>query len=71
MHQPGAHQLQGYNPAGSGSFQPSSSTGQAQGFSPQAEWDDGVWGAAKKWAQAAGGSIAAAEDEVWRRINKG
>ncbi|KAK2742018.1 hypothetical protein CKAH01_01445 [Colletotrichum kahawae] len=32
--------------------------------------DDGVWDTAKKWAAAAGGSLAAAEQEVWRRINK-
>jgi hypothetical protein len=33
--------------------------------------DDGVWGAAKKWAHNAGDSLAAAESEVWRRINQG
>ncbi|KAH8894794.1 hypothetical protein GQ53DRAFT_744208 [Thozetella sp. PMI_491] len=32
--------------------------------------DEGVWGSAKKWAQSAGEKIAAAESEVWRRINK-
>ncbi|CAM1505273.1 Fc.00g109100.m01.CDS01 [Cosmosporella sp. VM-42] len=32
--------------------------------------DEGVWDTAKKWAAAAGDSIAAAENEVWRRINK-
>jgi hypothetical protein len=32
--------------------------------------DDSVWGTAKKWAQAAGDSLAAAESEVWKRINK-
>lgn len=32
--------------------------------------DEGVWGATKKWAAAAGGSLAAAEQEVWKRINK-
>ncbi|OBR14006.1 hypothetical protein CH63R_02732 [Colletotrichum higginsianum IMI 349063] len=36
----------------------------------QARPDEGVWDTAKKWAQAAGGSLAAAEQEVWRRINK-
>ncbi|KAJ6446654.1 C6 finger domain-containing protein [Purpureocillium lavendulum] len=30
----------------------------------------GVWDAAKKWAAAAGESLAAAENEVWKRINK-
>lgn len=32
--------------------------------------DEGVWDTAKKWASAAGDSLAAAENEVWRRINK-
>ncbi|KAF4975840.1 hypothetical protein FZEAL_7429 [Fusarium zealandicum] len=31
---------------------------------------EGVWQAAKKWASAAGDSLAAAENEVWKRINK-
>ncbi|KAH8205727.1 hypothetical protein TruAng_000003 [Truncatella angustata] len=32
--------------------------------------DDGVWNSAKKWAQATGEKLAAAETEVWKRINK-
>lgn len=32
--------------------------------------DDGVWNSARKWAQVAGEKLSAAEDEVWRRINK-
>lgn len=32
--------------------------------------DESVWGAAKKWAAAAGDSLAKAENEVWKRINK-
>ncbi|TDZ36370.1 hypothetical protein C8034_v008508 [Colletotrichum sidae] len=36
----------------------------------QIQSDEGVWDTAKKWAQAAGGSLAAAEQEVWRRLNK-
>ncbi|KAI5465486.1 hypothetical protein BGZ63DRAFT_399947 [Mariannaea sp. PMI_226] len=32
--------------------------------------DEGVWSAAKKLAAAAGDGLAAAENEVWRRINK-
>ncbi|KZL87631.1 hypothetical protein CI238_07768 [Colletotrichum incanum] len=36
----------------------------------QAQSEEGVWDTAKKWAQAAGGSLAAAEQEVWKRINK-
>lgn len=34
------------------------------------EGEEGVWGAARKWAQAAGDKILAAESEVWRKINK-
>ncbi|KAK2050556.1 hypothetical protein LZ31DRAFT_537585 [Colletotrichum somersetense] len=36
----------------------------------QAQPDEGVWDTAKKWAQAAGGTLVAAEQEVWKRINK-
>ena len=32
--------------------------------------ESGVWDSAKKWAAAAGESIVAAENEVWKRINK-
>jgi len=32
--------------------------------------DESVWDTAKKWASAAGNSLAAAEGEVWKRINK-
>jgi hypothetical protein len=32
--------------------------------------EEGVWSTAKKWAQAAGEGLAAAESEVWKRINK-
>ena len=32
--------------------------------------DESVWGTAKKWASAAGDSLAKAENEVWKRINK-
>ncbi|KAK7940903.1 uncharacterized protein PG986_013290 [Apiospora aurea] len=32
--------------------------------------EEGVWGAAKKWAAGAGEKLAAAESEVWKRINK-
>ncbi|KND88003.1 hypothetical protein TOPH_07382, partial [Tolypocladium ophioglossoides CBS 100239] len=32
--------------------------------------EPGVWDSAKKWAAAAGESLAAAENEVWKRINK-
>lgn len=32
--------------------------------------DEGVWNSAKKWAQATGEKLVAAETEVWKRINK-
>lgn len=32
--------------------------------------DDGVWNTAKKWAQATGEKLAAAEKEIWKKINK-
>lgn len=38
--------------------------------SPSGE-EEGAWDSAKKWAQAAGDKLSAAENEVWRRINKG
>ncbi|EQK98843.1 hypothetical protein OCS_05445 [Ophiocordyceps sinensis CO18] len=31
----------------------------------------GVWDTARKWATAAGESLAAAESQVWKKINKG
>lgn len=34
------------------------------------EGDGGIWDQAKKWASAAGDSLAAAEHEVWKKINK-
>jgi len=34
------------------------------------EDDEGVWSAAKKWAQTAGSKLSEAEQEVWKRINK-
>lgn len=34
------------------------------------EEEEGIWNTAKKWAAAAGDSLAAAEQEVWKRINK-
>ncbi|KAI2630794.1 hypothetical protein GGR54DRAFT_584229 [Hypoxylon sp. NC1633] len=36
----------------------------------QTEDTGGVWGAAKKWAQQTGEKLAAAENEVWKKINK-
>ena len=64
-------QQQGYTQAGSAGYPRPSNQARGQGVLAGEEEDDGVWGATKKWAQTAGGSIAAAEDEIWRRINKG
>ncbi|KAK8049942.1 hypothetical protein PG994_011672 [Apiospora phragmitis] len=32
--------------------------------------EEGIWGTAKKWAAGAGEKLAAAENEVWKRVNK-
>ncbi|KAK8114292.1 hypothetical protein PG999_006361 [Apiospora kogelbergensis] len=32
--------------------------------------EEGIWGAAKKWAAGAGEKLAAAESEVWKRVTK-
>lgn len=71
-YQQGLHQHLGFTPAGPSGYQQPLYSGRGHTDTTAKEGeDDGVWEAAKKWAQAAGGSIAAAEDEVWRRINKG
>ncbi|KOS19266.1 hypothetical protein ESCO_000145 [Escovopsis weberi] len=31
--------------------------------------EDGVWSTAKRWAAAAGESIMAAEEQIWKKIN--
>ena len=36
----------------------------------QEDGNEGIWNTAKKWATAAGDSLAAAENEVWKRVNK-
>ncbi|KAF4580965.1 hypothetical protein GQ602_007102 [Ophiocordyceps camponoti-floridani] len=68
---------QGTQPAYSGSDHPPPQ--QSYGFpnststSSHAEGDaeaPGVWDTARRWASAAGESLAAAESEVWKRINK-
>ncbi|PHH72888.1 hypothetical protein CDD80_4195 [Ophiocordyceps camponoti-rufipedis] len=68
---------QGTQPAYSGSGHPPQQ--QPYGFpnstsmSLHAEGDaeaPGVWDTARRWASAAGESLAAAESEVWKRINK-
>ncbi|CAI6092040.1 unnamed protein product [Clonostachys chloroleuca] len=45
-------------------------TSQQQRFDDDQD-EEGLWGAARKWATAAGNSLAQAENEVWKRINKG
>ncbi|VUC33319.1 unnamed protein product [Clonostachys rosea] len=68
-HPPGYHQ----NALGPGL----SSRQEDQGiYTSQQRFDDdqdeeGLWGAARKWATVAGNSLAQAENEVWKRINKG
>ncbi|CAG9937525.1 unnamed protein product [Clonostachys rosea f. rosea IK726] len=45
-------------------------TSQQQRFDDDQD-EEGLWGAARKWATVAGNSLAQAENEVWKRINKG
>jgi hypothetical protein len=46
------------------------SSAEHRGYTVAEGPDEGVWNSAVKWAQAAGEKLAAAESEVWRRINK-
>ncbi|ROT38551.1 hypothetical protein SODALDRAFT_333150 [Sodiomyces alkalinus F11] len=53
-------------------YQPSghnASMGTAEQGSFMDEDDDGVWDTAKRWARTAGKNLAAAESEVWRKLN--
>ncbi|KAK5664134.1 hypothetical protein OQA88_349 [Cercophora sp. LCS_1] len=62
--------MPGYIPGAAGGYQQNSSSYQA-GYHenvPTRE-EDGVWGSAMKWAQAAGKKLSEAESEVWKRIN--
>jgi hypothetical protein len=54
---------QDVNAAGYNNYQSSTPTYEDQG-------EGSVWDTAKKWASSAGESLAAAEQEVWKRINK-
>lgn len=45
-------------------------SGNGTGGTAGDEGEEGVWGAARGYLQAAGEKLAAAETEVWRRINK-
>ena len=55
------------------------SSAQRAAHNASVEWDgqnggggdeEGIWNTAKKWATAAGENLAAAENEMWKRINK-
>lgn len=54
---------QDVNAAGYNQYQRSAAADEQQG-------ETSVWDTAKKWAASAGESLAAAESEVWKRINK-
>lgn len=64
-HPPGYHQ----NPYASEFSSHQRAAYEAQGGGVFGD-EEGVWDTAKKWASAAGNSLAAAEEEVWKRINK-
>ncbi|KAG6007557.1 hypothetical protein E4U54_008818 [Claviceps lovelessii] len=62
-------------PAGGGGYQQDvNAAGYNQYQRSTAAYEDrseaGVWDTAKKWAASAGESLVAAENEVWKRINK-
>lgn len=64
----------GYSPP-AGGYQQNVHAAGYSGYQGRSDYDDhsgdpGVWDAAKKWASSAGESLAAAEHEVWKRINK-
>ncbi|KAI1078334.1 hypothetical protein F5B20DRAFT_225266 [Whalleya microplaca] len=66
-HPPGYHQ--NANASELDRYQRSAAAQQGQ-FGAGSEDSDGVWGAAKKWAQQTGEKLAVAEKEVWKKINK-
>ncbi|QPH02265.1 hypothetical protein C2857_006474 [Epichloe festucae Fl1] len=63
-----------YSPPAGGYQQDVNAAGYNQYQRSTAAYEDqseaSVWDTAKKWAASAGDSIAAAENEVWKRINK-
>ncbi|KAK2608766.1 hypothetical protein QQS21_002623 [Conoideocrella luteorostrata] len=70
----GHYQSAGYSPPAGGYQQDINAAGYNQyQRSVAAHEDEGeatVWDTARKWANSAGSSLAAAEQEVWKRINK-
>ncbi|KAM0820210.1 hypothetical protein AB5N19_06029 [Seiridium cardinale] len=70
QHPPGYHQ--NVNASGLDNYQQSAMSRNDSNYQQQhgAAEDGGVWNAAKKWAQATGEKLVAAETEVWKRINK-
>ncbi|KAH8673744.1 hypothetical protein BX600DRAFT_508983 [Xylariales sp. PMI_506] len=51
-------------------FQRSAMERREYDFQSPPEEGEGIWDTAKKWAQSTGEKLAAAETEVWKRINK-
>ncbi|KAI4870804.1 hypothetical protein F4820DRAFT_402005 [Hypoxylon rubiginosum] len=66
-HPPGYHQ--NANASELGRYQ-RATTQQQRELEDQREDTNGVWDSARKWAQQTGEKIAAAESEVWKKINK-
>lgn len=60
----GASNYNNYQPTGYNSSMATAGRGDST------DDDDSIWGTAKKWAQTAGKNLAAAEQEVWRKINE-
>lgn len=55
---------------GGGAYYSPAATAGADSEQGRQSPEEGVWDTAKKWAQATGQKLAAAEGEVWKRINK-
>lgn len=68
QHPPGYHQ--NANASGLDSYQASAMGHNNSDYHQHEAEGDGVWNSAKKWAQATGEKLAAAETEVWKRISK-
>lgn len=70
----GQYPQAGYSPPAGGYQQDVNAAGYSQYQRSAAAYEDqgeaSVWDTAKKWAASAGESLAAAENEVWKRINK-
>ncbi|KAG6294986.1 hypothetical protein E4U09_002407 [Claviceps aff. purpurea] len=70
----GQHPSAGYSPPAGGYRQDVAAAGYNQYSRSTAAFENqgqaSVWDTAKKWAASAGESLAAAENEVWKRINR-